>query len=55
MAGPSKKTNLKRLLEAQQPDVVFFQETLGASELVIPLLESLFSHWIFLGLDARGR
>jgi len=55
VVGPSNKTSLKRLVESHQLDVLMLQETLGAGENVSLLLESLFPHRCFIGLDARGR
>jgi exonuclease III len=54
VASPSKKISLHRLVESSQPDILMLQETLGDSNLVVPLLENLFKGWNFIGLDAKG-
>jgi len=42
LANPAKKSSLKRLVVVVASDVIFLQETLGVSELVVASLESLF-------------
>ena len=55
LASPLKKSSLRRLVELNQPDVILLQETLGCSEVVIRVLETLLPGWIFVAVDARGR
>jgi exonuclease III len=50
-----KKSALKRLVLANQPDFVLLQETLADKEMTTKLLSALFPGWYFVGLDARGR
>ena len=55
LASPLKKSSLRRLVELNQPDVILLQETLGCSEEVVRVLETLLSGWKFVAVDARGR
>jgi exonuclease III len=54
LVNPANKSSLKRLVDVVSPDVIFLQETLGISELVVVLLESLLSGWSFVMMDAKG-
>jgi exonuclease III len=54
LASPTKKSSLKRLIAVHNPDVLFLQETMGLSEVVIRSLEALLLGWSFVVLDARG-
>ena len=42
-------------MDLNQLDVILLQETLGCSEEVVRVLESLLSSWKFVAVDARGR
>jgi exonuclease III len=55
LANPSKKSSLRRLVELISPEVIFLQETMGVSESVVSVLESLLPGWDFAAVDARGR
>jgi exonuclease III len=55
LANPAKKSSLKRLVVVVAPDVIFLQETMGVSELVVASLESLLPGWSFAVVDAKGR
>jgi exonuclease III len=55
LANPAKKSSLKRLVVVIDLDVIFLQETMGVSELVVASLESLFPGWSFVAVDAKGR
>lgn len=55
VASPSKKSALKRLVEANQPDIILLQETLGDATFVSRGLEAMFKWWNFIGVDVRGR
>jgi hypothetical protein len=35
--------------------MLLLQETLGESQVVVSLLESIFPLWSFIGMDAKGR
>jgi hypothetical protein len=43
----SKKISLKRLIEINQPNIIFLQETMGLGIEVITLLEKLLKSWNF--------
>lgn len=55
LASPLKRSSLRRLVELNHPDVILLQETLGCSEEIVRVLESLLPGWKFVVLDARGR
>jgi len=55
LAGPKKKSALKRVLTLEHPDVILLQETLGDGDIIKDRLESWLSGWSFVTLDARGR
>ena len=52
---PAKKSSLKRLVALIVSDVIFLQETMGVSELVVASLESILPGWSFAVVDAKGR
>ena len=54
LASLLKKSSLRRLVELNQPDVILLQETLGCSEEVVRVLETLLPGWKFVAVDARG-
>jgi hypothetical protein len=43
------------LVESNQPDIIFLQETLGDRPTVVKVLETLFKNWSFAGTDSRGQ
>jgi hypothetical protein len=43
------------LVTVINPDVIFLQETLGVSEVVVASLEEIFLGWSFVAVDAKGR
>jgi len=55
LAGPKKKSALKRVLTLEHPDVILLQETLGEGDIIKEHLESWFTGWSFVTLDVRGR
>ena len=55
LAGPQKRSALRRVLDLDSPDIMLLQDTLGAGEETKARLESWFSSWIFETLDVRGR
>lgn len=50
-----KKSSLKRLVLKTKSKVIFFQETMGSSDVIKGVLLSLFPGWDFVVLDAQGR
>lgn len=52
--NPAKKYSLKILVVVIDLDVIFLQETMGVSDLVVASLESLFLGWFFAVVDAKG-
>jgi exonuclease III len=55
LVSPTKKSSLKRLVVVIALDVIFLQETMGVSELVVAFLESLLPGWSFAVVDAKGQ
>jgi exonuclease III len=55
LASLAKKSSLKRLVVVITLDVIFLQETMGVSELVVASLESILPRWSFAAVDAKGR
>jgi exonuclease III len=55
LTSPAKKSSLKRLVSVNSPDIIFLQETLGVSEVVVKSLEALLPGWSFVAVDAKGR
>lgn len=55
LASPDKKLAFCRLLSIEQVDVIFLQETLGLTEPITHLLESILPIWNFNSLDVNGR
>jgi exonuclease III len=54
LASPAKKSSLKRLVSVNNLDIIFLQETLGVSEVVVNSLEALLPGWSFVAVDAKG-
>jgi exonuclease III len=54
LASPAKKSSLKILFIVINLDVIFLQETLGLSEVVVTSLEAIFPGWSFVAVDAKG-
>ena len=42
LAGPEKRSPLRRVVDSDCPDIFFLQETLGEGEEIKVMLESLF-------------
>jgi exonuclease III len=55
LVNSEKKSSLKILVVVIVPDVIFLQETMGVSELVVASLKSIFPGWSFAVVDAKGR
>lgn len=55
LASPYKKLDLRRLIEAEHPNIVLRKETLGDGEAIFLTLQSITLGWLFIGLDVRGR
>jgi exonuclease III len=55
LAGPLKRTSLKRMILTEHPDVLLLQETLGEGIEVFNRLSSLLPDWSFITLDSIGR
>lgn len=55
LGSPHKKSSLKHLVLRAKPEVIFLQETMGTSEVIKGVLQSLFPGWEFFVLDAKGR
>lgn len=55
IASPEKKLALRRLLQKEPIDIVFLQETLGATDIISPLMESMLPRWLFQAIDVNGR
>ena len=55
LASTHKTLSLRRLVSRLTQDVIFLQETLGTSESVKHLLQSVLPGWDFLVMDVRGR
>ena len=55
LAGPQKRSALRRVVEVDRPDIMLLQVTLGAGVEVKAKLESWFGGWSFETLDARCR
>ena len=51
LAGPHKRSTLKRVVGLEHPNIMLLQETLGVGEVVNARLESWFLGWIFETLD----
>ena len=54
LAGPYKRSALKRVVDLEHPDILLLQETLGVGDVVKCRLESWFNGWHFDTLDIRG-
>eukprot|EP00253_Pinus_taeda_P033720 PITA_33720 len=55
LASAPKKLALQRLFEAEQPNIILLQETLGSAENVTLSLQALAPRWKFIAVDAIGR
>jgi hypothetical protein len=51
----SSKNGLKRLIEVNNPSVIFLQELMIDEEKVVQDLSKLFGSWEFSYIDAIGR
>ena len=54
LAGPHKRSALRRVVNLDCPDIMLLQETMRAGEKIKARLESWFGGWFFETLDARG-
>jgi hypothetical protein len=54
VSSPSKKLSLKRMVLPIHSDLILLQETLHEGDVVSKVLESLFNHWRFISVDAKG-
>ena len=55
LAGPHKRSALRRVVNLDHPDILLLQETIRAGEEIKSRLESWFGGWNFETLDVRGR
>ena len=51
LAGPHKRSALRRVVEIDQPEIILLQETIGDGLEVKTNLESWFGGWCFETLD----
>lgn len=50
-----QKHALRRLVEINNPKIMFLQETLGEGIFVIKFIEALLKGWTLIGIDANRR
>ena len=55
LAGPHKRSTLKRVVGLEHPDILLLQENLGVGDVVQSRVERWFPGWDFTTLDIRGR
>ena len=55
LAGPHKRSTLKRVVILEHPDILLLQETLGVGDVIKERLDSWFPGCVFASLDAKGR
>jgi hypothetical protein len=54
LGGRAKNLSLKHLVDLDQPDIIFIQETTGPCAQIIYDLVKLFPSWTFYGVDSNG-
>ena len=54
LAGPQKRSVLRRVVDLDHPDILMLQETMGVGVDIKVRLEIWFRGWIFETLDVKG-
>ena len=55
LASNPKKLAFQRLIEEQELDVLFLQETMSDGSILVSELEVMFKDWKFVSVDAKGK